>query len=115
MAHEVFAFLFFSIFGIIIYFEQSPISKTTTTTTTTTNSATTKKMTPIKRPTTTLTRTTPSKTGAKVPTTNGVASKTKTVGTGDSVTANGTAAQTLNGHAENGNADNNAIIDLSTD
>lgn len=57
-------------------------------------------MTPIKRPTATLTRTTPS--------------KTKTVGAIDSVTANGT--QKLNGHAENGNAaDNNPIIDLSTD
>lgn len=53
-----------------------------------------------------------------MPATNGVASKLKTVSkpTSDTVTANGTAAveQKLNGHAENGTADN-AIIDLSAD
>lgn len=53
-----------------------------------------------------------------MPTTNGVASKIKTVAktNSETVTANGTASieQKLNGHIENGNADN-AIIDLSAD
>lgn len=67
---------------------------------------------------TTKTTTTTQSKSPKVPTTNGVASKIKTVAktNSETVTANGTASieQKLNGHIENGNADN-AIIDLSAD
>lgn len=76
-----------------------------------------KKTTPIRKPLS-VTKTTPTATKSpKVPATNGVAAKTKAIaGRAMSAVAtktNGDAAK-LNGHVENGNADNK-IIDLSAD
>lgn len=112
--------------------EQSPAARTSGVSSTTPRSTlATKTTTPTRKPLSTVTKTTPSK-SPKVPTTNGVASKTKVIAKSpvsavpaaaaaaatveavkQEVTTNG--APKLNGHIEENGTGAEKIIDVSAD